>query len=96
LYVLPRWCSFFFSFNFAKELLQPVPQGSTINELRAFARQQATYFRYGTTSPAGTVFAKASEGFWNSVDWVKAQIQIGANAARKQAEAYRKKVSDEL
>ncbi|KAL1899527.1 hypothetical protein Sste5346_002928 [Sporothrix stenoceras] len=74
----------------------PVPQGSTINELRAFARQQATYFRYGTTSPAATLFAKASEGFWNSVDWVKAQIQIGSDLAQKKAETYRKKASDEL
>lgn len=80
----------------ANSPLQPAPQGSTINELRAFARQQATYFRYGTTSPAATLFAKASEGFWNSVDWVKAQIQIGSKLAQEKAETYRKKASDEL
>lgn len=74
----------------------PVPQGSTPNELRAFARQQATYFRYGTSTPAGTLYAKASEGFWHSLDWAKAQIQVGADAAKKQAEALRKKVNDEL
>ncbi|CAK7562460.1 MAG: hypothetical protein SEPTF4163_000305 [Sporothrix epigloea] len=74
----------------------PVPQGSTTNELRAFARQQATYFRYGTSSPSGTLFAKASEGFWNSLDWAKAQIGIGADYAREKAGVYRKKVSDEL
>jgi len=27
----------------------PVPQGSTKNELKAYARKQATYFRYGTS-----------------------------------------------
>ncbi|CAK7239148.1 MAG: hypothetical protein STHCBS139747_000575 [Sporothrix thermara] len=74
----------------------PAPQGTTINELRAFARQQATYFRYGTSTPAGTLYAKASEGFWNSLDWAKAQIGLGADYAREKAETYRKKASDEL
>lgn len=74
----------------------PVPQGSTPNEVRAFARQQATYFRYGTTTPAGTLYAKASEGFWHSLDWAKAQIQVGADVAKKQADALRKKYNDEL
>ncbi|CAK7201761.1 hypothetical protein SEUCBS139899_004475 [Sporothrix eucalyptigena] len=74
----------------------PAPQGSTVNELRAFARQQATYFRYGTTTPTGTLFAKASEGFWNSVDWVKAQLQIGSDLAKEKVGSYRKKASDEL
>ena len=27
----------------------PVPQGTKSNELKAFARRQATYFRYGTS-----------------------------------------------
>ncbi|CAK7217284.1 hypothetical protein SCUCBS95973_003095 [Sporothrix curviconia] len=74
----------------------PVPQGTTTNELRAFARQQATYFRYGTTTPSGTLFAKASKGFWNTFDWAKTQIALGADYAREKAEAYRKKASDEL
>ena len=64
--------------------------------MRAFARQQATYFRYGTSTPAGTLYAKASEGFWNSLDWAKAQIGLGADYAREKAETYRKKASDEL
>ncbi|ERT01433.1 MSC1 protein [Sporothrix schenckii 1099-18] len=74
----------------------PVPQGSTVNELRAFARQQATYFRYGTTTPTSTLFAKASESFWNSVDWIKAQIQLGSSYAQEKAGEYRKKANDEL
>ncbi|EFX00645.1 meiotic sister chromatid recombination protein ish1 [Grosmannia clavigera kw1407] len=81
----------------------PVPQGSTVNELRAYARKQATYFRYGTQSPTGTLYAKANEGissassgFWGSVDWLKSQLLIGTEAARKQAEALRKKFNDEL
>ncbi len=76
--------------------MQPVPQGSMLNELRAYARQQVTFFRYGTTTPAGTIFAKAAEAFWGSVDWVKAQIQIGTDAALKKAGEYRKKGNDEL
>ena len=35
----------------------PVPQGTKTEELKAMARRQATYFRYGTSSPSGTIFA---------------------------------------
>jgi hypothetical protein len=35
-----------------------VPQGSTKNQLIAWARTQRTYFRYGTTTPQGTLWAK--------------------------------------
>jgi len=60
----------------------PVPQGSTKNELKAFARRQSTYFRYGTSTPQGTLWAKLKEGG----QWVLDQLSIGAAAGRKQAE----------
>ncbi len=34
-----------------------VPQGSTKNELVAWARNQRNYFQYGTTTPQGTLWA---------------------------------------
>jgi hypothetical protein len=49
-------------------------QGSTTNELRAKAREQATYFKCGTSTPQGTVFERMKE----SVDWILSQLQLGA------------------
>lgn len=60
----------------------PVPQGTTKNELKAFARRQSTYFHYGTSTPQGTLWAKLQE----SAQWVWDQLSIGAAAGRKQAE----------
>jgi hypothetical protein len=74
----------------------PVHQGSTINELRALARRQYTYFKYGTTTPSGTVLAKLGESFNAGLDWIKEQVGIGANVAKKQADAAHKKVKSEL
>ncbi|OBT61896.1 hypothetical protein VE03_08749 [Pseudogymnoascus sp. 23342-1-I1] len=51
----------------------PVPQGSTTNELRAWARNQANWFRHGTTTPQGTLLAKLKETF----DWAYNQIVVG-------------------
>lgn len=65
---------------------QPVPQGSKIDELRAYARKQSTYFRYGTSSPTGTLFAKLSEGVAGTWEWVKDQLSIGADAAKKKSQ----------
>ncbi|TPX11585.1 uncharacterized protein E0L32_007796 [Thyridium curvatum] len=64
----------------------PVPQGSKIDELRAYARKQSTYFRYGTSSPTGTLFAKLSEGVAGTWEWVKDQLSIGADAAKKKSQ----------
>ncbi|KAK3337869.1 putative MSC1 protein [Neurospora tetraspora] len=63
----------------------PVPQGSTLNELRALARRQWTYFKYGTSTPTETVFAKIGESAKAGWDWVLGQLHIGADAAQKQA-----------
>lgn len=64
----------------------PVPQGSTINELRAYARKQYTYFKYGTTTPTETIFAKVGENVGAGWQWVKDQLHIGADAAKKKAQ----------
>jgi hypothetical protein len=70
----------------------PVPQGSKLDELKAQARKQSTYFRYGTSSPGGTLFAKVEETLQNGWNWVAAQLQLGgevasAKAAQASAEA---------
>lgn len=60
----------------------PTYQGSTINELKAEAQKQATYFRYGTSTPQGTLFERAREGF----NWVLSQLRLGAVQGRVGAE----------
>ncbi|KAJ5561345.1 Stress-responsive protein Ish1 [Penicillium sp. DV-2018c] len=72
----------------------PVYQGSSINELRAAARRNAQYFKYGTTSPQGTIYAKAVETF----HWIMDQLKLGAASGRAQgaeaADKVQKKVSE--
>ncbi|KAK5657798.1 hypothetical protein OQA88_2871 [Cercophora sp. LCS_1] len=74
----------------------PVPQGSTINELRALARRQYTYFKYGTSSPSETIFAKAKENAKATWDWVMQQLNIGADAAKKKTQEAKEKAHKEL
>jgi len=68
----------------------PAPQGSTKNELVAWARNQRNWFQYGTTTPQGTLWAKLS----NSAQWVLDQLSIGASAGRKQASYQAEKAGD--
>ncbi|KAI9813716.1 MAG: hypothetical protein M1832_006089 [Thelocarpon impressellum] len=68
----------------------PVPQGTKMEELKALARRQSTYFRYGTASPGGTVLAKLQEG----VNWVLEQLKIGAASGRKEAAYEAEKATD--
>ncbi|KAH6635118.1 hypothetical protein B0J18DRAFT_406695 [Chaetomium sp. MPI-SDFR-AT-0129] len=63
----------------------PAPQGSTLNELRALARRQYTYYKYGTTTPAETLYAKVRENVLDGWDWVASQLRIGSDAAKKKA-----------
>lgn len=74
----------------------PVPQGSTINELRALARRQWTYYKYGTSTPSETVFAKIKENILGGWDWITGQVMIGSDAAKKKAEDGRAKAHKEL
>lgn len=60
----------------------PVYQGSSLNELRATARRNAQYFKYGTTSPQGTLVAKLQE----TAQWLLDQLKIGASSGRAQGQ----------
>ncbi|KAK6205990.1 hypothetical protein LQW54_008055 [Pestalotiopsis sp. IQ-011] len=64
----------------------PVPQGSKLNELRAYARKQSTYFKYGSSGPADTAFAKFTEAAKNGYQWVLDQVIGGSDAAKKKAQ----------
>ena len=81
----------------------PSPQGSKLEELKAEARKQSTYFKYGTSSPSETVFAKLGEAARDSWNWVAHQLNLGGEAAQQkaaeaeaQAKAKAKQVKDEL
>lgn len=58
-------------------------QWSTTNELRAEAKKQYNYFKYGTSSPTGTFFAQLSNG----LQWVINQIRPQASALSGTASA---------
>ncbi|KAK4663018.1 hypothetical protein QC763_601050 [Podospora pseudopauciseta] len=74
----------------------PVPQGSSLNEIRALARRQWTYYKYGTSSPSETIFAKIKENVLSGWDWVTGQVMAGSDAAKKKAEEGRAKAHKEL
>ncbi|KAF7712343.1 Uncharacterized protein PECH_006824 [Penicillium ucsense] len=73
----------------------PVYQGSNINELRAAARRQATFFSYGTTTPQETIYAKMME----NVNWILEKLKMGASSGRAQgqeaAEKAREKAAEQ-
>jgi len=69
-----------------------VPQGSTKNQLVAWARNQRNYFQYGTTTPQGTLWVKLQR----SAQWVLDQLSIGAAAGRKQASYQAEKAGDSV
>lgn len=66
----------------------PVYQGSSLNELRAAARRNAQYFKYGTTSPQGTLVMKLQD----TAQWLLDQLKIGATSGRAQG----KQAAEEL
>ncbi|KAL2267070.1 hypothetical protein VTJ83DRAFT_4347 [Remersonia thermophila] len=74
----------------------PVPQGSTLNELRALARKQYMYFKYGTSTPSSTAYARVKEGVVGTWDWVVAQLGFGAEVARKKAEQGQEAIKGKL
>lgn len=73
----------------------PTYQGSSVNELRAAARRQATYFKYGTTTPRETIYAKVMD----TIYWALDQLKLGASSGRAQgqeaAERVREKASEQ-
>ena len=56
-------------------------QGSTTNELKALARRNAQYFRYGTNAPGASLFGQIRDG----AQWVLNQLSIGAALGRQEA-----------
>ena len=68
----------------------PAYQGSTSNALKAAARRNANYFRYGTSIPSETIFARLSNG----AQWVLDQLKIGAASGRKSVEYQGEKAGD--
>ncbi|KAL3469829.1 hypothetical protein BJX99DRAFT_240590 [Aspergillus californicus] len=60
----------------------PAYQGSKLNELRAAARRNAHYFRYGTSTPQGALYAKFNE----YLQWAMDQLKVGATSGRAQGQ----------
>ncbi|KAI1822783.1 hypothetical protein F4861DRAFT_513088 [Xylaria intraflava] len=63
----------------------PVPQGSNLNQLKAEARKQSTYFKYGTTNPVDTAFAKLGDSVKGAYQWVWDQLGAGTEEAKEKA-----------
>jgi hypothetical protein len=70
----------------------PVYQGSTTNELRALCRRHYTYFRYGTNSPSGTIYAKLKNSVW----WALEQLRIVADKGEVEMEYQAEKATDRV
>lgn len=62
---------------------QSVPQTSTVDSLRAEARKQYTYWKYGTSTPSETFIAKLSESLRDTWDWVSEQMGRSSQAAQQ-------------
>lgn len=68
----------------------PTYQGSSINELRAAARRNAQYFKYGTTNPQDTIYARVMD----TLHWAVEQIKVGAASGRAQGSDAAEKVQE--
>jgi hypothetical protein len=60
-------------------------QGTTLNELRAEARKQYNYFKYGTSTPSGTIFERIKSGLSWAFGYVSGPVQSGSAQASKSA-----------
>jgi hypothetical protein len=60
-----------------------VPQGSKLEKLKALARQHSTYFRFGTTSPSGTILAKIEDAVTQWWKWAMTQLEVGRETAQE-------------
>lgn len=70
----------------------PNYQGSNTNELKAMARRNANYFRYGTSTPQDTFFARLLGG----AQWVFDQLKIGVSSGRQSAGYEGEKAGDSV
>ncbi|KAL4754068.1 hypothetical protein BDW72DRAFT_158102 [Aspergillus terricola var. indicus] len=68
----------------------PVYQGTELNELRAAARRNAHWFRYGTSTPQGALYATFSD----AAQWLLDQLKIGAASGRAQGREAAEKLQD--
>ena len=68
----------------------PAYQGSSTNELKALARRNANYFRYGTSSPPSTIFARIQSG----AQWVFDQLKIGVSGGLQDTRSEAQKAGD--
>ncbi len=60
----------------------PTYQGSKMNELKAKAQKQSNYFRYGTSTPQGSIFERVKNG----ASWMMQQLKLGAAQGRVKGE----------
>lgn len=70
----------------------PNYQGSNTNELRAMARRNANYFRYGTSTPQGSIFGRLQSG----AQWIFDQLKIGVSGGRQAASHQGEKAGDAI
>ena len=63
----------------------PVPQGTKLEELKAKARAQSTYFKYGTSSAGETILAQLGDSAKSGWNWVASQLKLGNQAAKDKA-----------
>ena len=63
----------------------PNYQGSNTNELRALAKKQYTYFKYGTTTPSGTIFEQIKNGLSYVLGLAQGGASSGSVTASKSA-----------
>jgi len=68
----------------------PNYQGTNTNELKAMARRNANYFRYGSSTAPQGVFGRLQ----SSAQWVLDQLKIGAASGSKQASYQAEKGAD--
>ena len=59
----------------------PTYQGTSTNEMKALARRNANYFRYGSSTAPTGIFGRLQA----SAQWVLDQLKIGAATGREQA-----------
>uniref|UniRef100_A0A8H7N6Y9 Meiotic sister chromatid recombination protein 1 n=1 Tax=Bionectria ochroleuca TaxID=29856 RepID=A0A8H7N6Y9_BIOOC len=74
----------------------PVHQGTKIEELKAMARKQSTFFKYGTSTPSETLFAKVEESAKEGWNWVAKQLNLGGQTAKEKAAEAEEKLRQEL
>ena len=67
----------------------PNYQGSTTDELRAMAKKQGNYFRYGTSTPSGTMY----ERLMGSAQWLYHQFMGGAAQGSATGQQYASEAS---